>query len=299
MRWKTALVAVAALLGVGIADTLEVREGMKLRGTLREVTFMSNGIRVTYPREDIVGLTLGEKADRLQLQDEVALDGRLVSLAFQTSLGIRTLLRPQIKAFTFDSATTLEAQETARAEEELKAEEPKKNLTEEQRNALRLNYKLYKDYLAKAEEQKDKDLEAIKTKYNSRVNQIVGKIRSLEKQIEAKERRRRDAQYRGATYREYGSTTGRIESEYERLLRTDGLEKDRVELRKAWQQAIDLKKIIRAQQRKALEKKQATEKRILAVGIRNKKAILQGKIPSQEQMTADYEAALAAGVKKN
>ncbi len=298
MRWKTALVAVAALLGVGIADTLEVREGMKLRGTLRELTFMSNGIRVTYPRDEIVGLTLGQKADKLLLQDAVALDGRLVSLAFQTSVGIRTVLRSQVKALALDSANTLEALEAAKAEEELKAEEPKKDLTDEQREALRLNYKLYKEHLAKAEEQKDKDLEAIKTKYNSKVNQVVGKIRSLEKQIEVKERRRRDAQYRGSSYREYGSSRGRIESEYERLLRTDGLERDRVELQKAWQEAIDLKKTIRAQQRKVLEKEQATERRILAVGLRNKKTILEGNIPSQDEMTAAYEAALTGGEKK-
>jgi len=297
MRWKSALVAVAALLGAGIADTLQVREGHKLRGTLRELTFMSNGIRVAYPRDEIVGLTLGQKADKLLLQDEVALDGRLVSLAFQTSVGIRTVLRSQVKALALDSANTLEALEAAKAEEELKAEEPKKDLTDEQREALRLNYKLYKEHLAKAEEQKDKDLEAIKTKYNSKVNQVVGKIRSLEKQIEVKERRRRDAQYRGSSYREFGSSRGRIESEYERLRRTDGLEKDRVELQKAWQEAIDLKKTIRAQQRKVLEKEQATERRILAVGLRNKKTILEGNIPSQDQMTADYEAALTAAEK--
>jgi len=108
MRWKSALVAVAALLGAGIADTLQVREGHKLRGTLRELTFMSNGIRVAYPRDEIVGLTLGQKADKLLLQDEVALDGRLVSLAFQTSVGIRTVLRSQVKALALDSANTLE-----------------------------------------------------------------------------------------------------------------------------------------------------------------------------------------------
>jgi len=113
-----------------------------------------------------------------------------------------------------------------------------------------------------------------------------------------KERRRRDAQYRGSSYREFGSSRGRIESEYERLRRTDGLEKDRVELQKAWQEAIDLKKTIRAQQRKVLEKEQATERRILAVGLRNKKTILEGNIPSQDEMTAAYEAALTGGEKK-
>ncbi len=294
MGWRLALFVVAALAGPGFGDTLDLLGAGKFRGTLRGVTFLSNGIKLTYPREDIVAVALGEQSDKLELRDDIALDGRLVSLTFQTTVGLRTVLRSQIKSLALDPGTTLETLEAARAEEELKPEEPDKELSDEQKQALRLNYKLYKQYLKKAEEQKDKNLAAIKNKYNSKVNQIIGSIRSLEKQIEIKERRRRDAQYRGTTYREYGSATGRIETEYERLVRTDGLEKDRVELQRAWQQAIDLKKIIKAQQRKALEKKQASEKRLRIVGLRHKKAILEGKAPSEEEMTANYEAALTA-----
>ena len=299
MRWRLGCLVAIVLIGAALADTLELREGHRLKGTLREVTFLANGIKLNYPRDDIVGISLGQKADKLELQDQVTVEGCLVSLTFQTTLGIRTILRRQLKTFTLDDKTTLEARQTAEAERQLRPESARPELTDEQRQALRLNYKLYKTYLAKAEEQKDKDLEAIKTKYNSRVTRVIGSIKSLERQIEAKLRRRREAQRRGYTYRD---SYGRSESEYERLLRTDGLERDQRELRKAWQKAIDLKKIIRAQQRKVIQKKEATQKRLLAVGLRHKKAILEGNIPSQEEMTAAYEAALTgkpAGNKTN
>lgn len=300
MRWGIACLAAIALSGAALGDTVGLRAGRELRGTLRDLTFSSNGIKLTYPREDVISLALGEKADKLELHGEVTMDGRLVSLTFQTTLGIRTLLRDQLKAFALDSATTLDAIQAAKAEEELKAQGNRPELTDEQLGALKLNYKLYKDYLKKADEQKDKDLEAIKAKYNAKVRQIVTRIDSLQRQIEAKLRRRREANLHGTTYREYGSSTGRIETEYERLRRTDGLERDQRELQKSWQQAIGLKKTIRAQQRKVLDKKEATGKRLRALGLRHKKTILQGKVPSEEQMTASYEAVLtgAAAQKK-
>ena len=292
-----ACAALLLLASAGRADVVKFSRGDELRGTLQEVTFLANGIKSVFPRAEIAGLTLGEKGDdTLELLDDLKAKGNVVSLSFETVSGTQAVDRSKVASITLDSATSAEA---LKAKQELESEtkEEQEKLTPEQKEALTKNKELYDTYAAKCTELREQEDKALEAEYKGQVTKVVADAQRLDRQIQSKRRRRETASRSTSTQRINTSNTT-SESEYQRLLRTDGLERDIEDLGKVQQEGIKLKKTIRSEQRKLAEKAKTRESRVLAAGRGNKKKILDGEILSEADMTERYEAAIGADESK-
>jgi len=301
MRRTSVLTGVAAGLLLALAaraDVLKLAPRGELVGTLQEVTFRAKGVQSTFPMEEVAAIELAkegkEGGDKLELDGGITLNGQLVSVSLKMTEGVTAVARDKLASVTVDQATTVEAIEAKRADDEVNAE-PEENLTAEQKQALEKNKELFKTYMTKIDETKKEGFEKVKTKYTKQVKRLVDDVVQLEKQIEQKRRRRQDAWSRGGSHSTGSSRYGNSQytSEYERLLNTDGLEKDERELAKKKRDASKLKKTIRGEEKEAREDAETREKRVLYVAKDNKKKIVGGEVLSEEQMTARYEAAVA------
>lgn len=83
----------------GTADTLKLSHGGKLKGTLRELTFDSDGKDTTYVREVISSVQLGpdeRTPDQIVLKDGKKLKGQLVRVDFKTIAGVLSFTKNKI-----------------------------------------------------------------------------------------------------------------------------------------------------------------------------------------------------------
>jgi len=270
------------------ADILKTTDGGQMQGTLQEVTFLVKGAPSIYPRDEIESLTISaDGKDVLDLQGEGKLTGKAAAIAFETTAGLRSVARDKTASVTLDSATTAAVLKAKEKDEADKAEEQKKQLSDEQKAALTKNRELYKTYSAKIDDKKKEERDAIKTKYMGDVKRVVSDIVRLERTIDEKMQRRRYASDRTTNYD--GRNT---ESERDRLQRTDSLERDQQALDRARQDAVKLKRTIRAEQKKASDNQRARESRVESVASSNRKRIMEGEILSADDMTVRYEAAI-------
>jgi len=280
------------------ADVLKLPRGAELHGTLRDATFLSKGVQTKFPRDEISGLSLGQDGkDVIELLGEISVEGKLVSVTFQSADGLQPVARKNLTAVTIDDGSTLKARKPEKAEDEMEAEEDESDLTPEQREALARNLALYRTYLAKVAELKKTEHEELKSKYMSQAKRVVDEALRLDRQIVQKRRRREQASRSGSSYRTTNNSRNSDrdrESEYERLCRTDGLEKDERALEQARKKGAKLKKTIRDKEREIRDRAEKREARVRFVGIKFKKAILEGNdnIPAEDKMTEKYEAAL-------
>jgi len=298
-----------ALVAGANADMLNLKTGKLLKGTLREVTFAAGGVESRHERDQLQRIELSKDSDKLTLDQQMTLEGRLVTVSFESSDGLHIVARDQLRAIVLDDSTTLamlggkSRPEALVIENKRPGEEgsDEAELSEEQRQALKLNLQLYKQYLAKAQGREDSERAAVKGKYMPRVKQVLGQIASLQRRIAEKEQRRREAKLRDALYRQAerkddknrkrrkGGDRGH---EYERLVRTDGLEEDRRALKEAWARAAKLRDAIRPLVREIDARYEAVKERIREVARLIRDSILQGDIPPREQMVKGYEGAL-------
>lgn len=272
-------------------DILKIRLGEEVKGTLHLVTFTVKDVQTIYPRDELVGIQVAREGnDVLEVRDEPKIEGKIVSVMFEAPNGLRSITREKIEAITLDSATTLDTLKTADRESAEKLEEEKSALTPEQKQALLKNRDLYKSYRDAAEATKSEGYEAVKTKYMTRVREVVNDIQRLERTITNKLRRREEASTR--TY-STGTRDGRPQmSERERLVRYDGLERDQRDYERAVATANKLKATIRAEEAKVKEKTNERLSRILGCYEDNRKKVLAGQILAEEELTARFEAAL-------
>lgn len=292
--WKSRLLVCALLLWLcwtADADVLKIRLGEELQGTVQLVTFMVKDVQTIYPREELVSVQVGKDgSDGLEVRTEGKLDGKLVSVMFEALSGLRSVTREKIESITLDPATTVDKLKAAQKEDAETKEEQKSELSDEQKQALTKNRELYKAYLDAAETNKDEAYDAVKTKYMQRVRDVVNDIQRLERSIAEKIRRREQASGRVYTTTHNGRTV--TISERERLERNDGLANDQRELERAKAAASKLKATIRAEEKKVKEKNEERVSRIQACYEGIRKQLLEGKLMTEEEMTARFEAAL-------
>lgn len=271
------------------ADLLKLQRGDQLQGTLQQVTFMVKNIQSIYPREDIVGVTVGsDGGDTLEVEDEAKKQGKLVSVVFETLAGLSAVPREKIEAITLDAATTVDVLKAKQRAEDDSKEEEKEQLTDEQKQALTKNRELYKTYSDKAEKLKKDDYQSIRTRYMDQVRGIVSQVVSLERTIQNKIRRREEAS--GRTYTD--SSGNRQMSDRERLERTDGLARDQRDLQRAYGNANRLKSTIRAEQRKVSDRAKERTARLETAYSINRKDALGGQVPTDDDMIARYDKAM-------
>ncbi len=307
-RLVCGIVTLALAVGAN-ADMLNLKSGKLLKGTLREVTFSSAGTETRHQRDELHGIELSADGDKITLDQELTLEGKVVAVAFEARDGLHLVARDQLSGVVLDDATTLpmlrdNAQPNSFAIENDRAiasEEGKEKLSDEQREALKLNLRVYKQYVAKAEKQENDEQGAVKNKYMPQVKQVLGQISDLQRRIAEKEHRRREAKARDALYRQRQRKDNKNRNrrndnrgnEYERLVRTDGLEKDRRALREAWAKAAKLRDTIRPLLREIDDRYEAVKERIREVARLIRASILEGDIPPRDQMVKGYEGALA------
>jgi hypothetical protein len=280
------------------ADVLKLPRGVELHGTVRDATFLSKGIQTKFPRDEISRLTLGDDGkDVIELLGEISVEGKLVSVTFRSAHGLRPVARKDLTAVAIEDESTFQAKKPETPKDEMEAEEDESDLTPEQREALARNLALYRTYMAKVAELKKTEHEELKSKYMSQAKRVVDEALRLDRQIVQKRRRREQASRSGSSYRTTNSSRNRdrdYESEYERLCRTDGLEKDERALEQARKKGAKLKKTIRDKEREIRDRAEKREARVRFAGLKFKKAILEGNdsIPAEDKMTEKYEAAL-------
>jgi hypothetical protein len=285
---RAAFLGVAAALLVGRAadgDVLKLSPRGELVGTVEEVTFNAKGVKSAFPIDEVSAIQLSRDGkDTLELEGGIELSGKLVSVSLRIMEGVRAVAREKLEAITFDADTTVEALK-AKAAEEAEEAAREEDLTDEQKEALQKNKELFKAYMTKVEEKKQEGMDGVKNRHMKRVKKLVDEIVALEKSIENKRRRRRQAASRGGSYR---ST-----DDYDRVRRNDGLERDERELAKKRRDASKLKKAIRKEEKKVAEEAEMIEKRVRHVAKENRQKIFDGEVLTEEQMTARYEAAMA------
>ena len=303
--FATVLVALGAS-----ADMLNLKSGTLLKGTLREVTFSSAGGETKHQRDELKRIELSSEGDKITLDEQLTLEGKLIAVTFDATDGRYILARNQLSGLALDDATTLGMLRdntrppslVIRNDRAAPSEEGDKELSDEQREALKLNLQLYKQYMAKAEKEEDAEQAAVKNKYMPQVKQVLSQISDLQRRIAEKERRRREARARDALYRQRQQKGNKDRKrrndnrghEYERLVRTDGLEKDRRALRDAWAKAAKLRDTIRPLLREIGDRYDALEDRIRQVARLIRASILEGDIPPRDQMVKGYEGAFSS-----
>lgn len=302
-------VVLALAVGAGAAaDMLNLKTGKLLKGTLRELTFSAAGVQTEHQRDELERIELSREGDKLALDQQVAVEGRVLAVTFDTPDGLHIIARDQLTGIVLDDSTTLgmlgedKRPKTLVIEKQPAAETEQDDgeLSDEQRAALKLNIQLYKQYLARAEKQEDDDQAAVKDKYVPQVKQVLGQIAALQRQIAEKERRRRGARLRDALYRQHDRKDNKNlkyrndnrGNEYDRLVRSDGLDKDRRELKDAWAKAAKLRDTVRPLLRGIDDRCDALKERIRDVARLIRSSILDGDIPPRDQMVKGYEGAL-------
>ncbi len=288
---KAWLLGCSVALGIGQwagADILKMKSGDELRGTVQLVTILVKDVQTIYPRDEVTALTIAkEGTDTFELRTEGKVEGKLVSLMFDAASGLRAVTRDKIASVTLDASTTMDSIKVQEKEVTEKKEEAKDGLTAETKTALLKNRDLYKGYVEAADGLKDEGYDAVKTKYMDRVRECVSSIQRLERSIQSKIQRREDASTR--TYTSEGRTRM---SERERLERSDNLNQDQNDLERARANASKLKSVIRSEEQKVREKTDQRKSRLEGVYTNNRAKLFDGKMITEEEMTASYEAAL-------
>jgi len=287
---RLAILASCLLLGGAWAraDILKLRTGEEMRGTVQLVTILVGEVQSIYPRDEIVAIkTPRDGKDALEVRSEASLEGKIVSVMFESAAGIRAVPREKIESVAIDNATTVATQKSQAREEAEAKEEEQAGLTDEQKKALAANRALGKAYLDAAEELKDKGYEAVKGKYMDRVREVVRDLQRLERTIRNKIRRRQEA-----STRTYSDSSGhRRMSERERLERYDNLARDQRDYERTRATANKLKSTIRAEERKVKEKAEKRAARIQAAYTANRKKIMAGEVLTEAEMTELYDTA--------
>jgi len=255
-RLVCGIVTLALAVGAN-ADMLNLKSGKLLKGTLREVTFSSAGTETRHQRDELHGIELSADGDKITLDQELTLEGKVVAVAFEARDGLHLVARDQLSGVVLDDATTL----------------PMLRDNAQPNSFLKLNLRVYKQYVAKAEKQENDEQGAVKNKYMPQVKQVLGQISDLQRRIAEKEHRRREAKARDALYRQRQRKDNKNRNrrndnrgnEYERLVHTDGLEKDRRALREAWAKAAKLRDTIRPLLREIDDRYDVVKERIREV----------------------------------
>lgn len=275
------------------ADILKMRMGGDLRGTVQTVTILVKDVQTIYPRDEVVAVRLSKDGnDVLEVRSEATLEGKVVSVMFDSPGGLRAVPRDKLESITLDNATTVETLKSAEKTEEEQKEEEKSQLTDEQKQALLKNREFAKGYAETAEQMKDDAYEAVRTKYMDRVRQAVNDLKRLERSILNKIQRREEASTRTGGTSVSGSSGRQQMSERERLERYDNLAQDQRDYEVAKAAASKLKATIRADEKKVKEKFEERMARINAVYAEHRKKILAGEILKDEDMTARYDVAI-------
>jgi len=300
MRRVAIWVGLAATLlaaSVARADILKFSTGAQRGGTLKEVTFVVDGAHHIYRRGDILVILLSDDGkDTLERQDGTRLEGKLVSVTFRSAAGMLAVGRKKLKAVVLDAATMLKEEPQEKKPPKESTPEPKLSPEEleAQKEALAENKKLYKAYLDEVEKKKEQEKQALRSRYMGDARRIAREISRLENSINAKLRRREEARRRRSSSR-YGD-------DYDRLLRTDGLEKDRRALAQAKRNRTKLKKVIDGEQDKIAAREKSAKRRVRAAYVKIHKSLKSGKLLTEEQMTRRFQAVLeveAAARKKS
>ena len=293
-RFVVAMLALFWCVGSARADVLGYTDGGSLKGTLEEVMFQVKGIPTLQVREDVATLTvLAEGDDVLVLKNGAVLKGKLASVRFRSVQGHMALGRKEVKSVVV--TTPAEFKKPKRDESGVGEEVPDKPKpvvaqSPEQQAALKKNAELYKTYLAKADATKSKDIDSFAKKNKSEWESVNRDIERLAKSIERKRWRRKSADRTHDNDRQYGS-------EYNRLLRTDGLGEDERDLAKARNKRSKLKKSLGKQRDEIDDSAKKHEKKVKAIAVSIRRQIRGGTVLTEEQMTARYDKALGIKTK--